>query len=189
MKLFSGKSLEQLIRANIKFVDKKFVTIQNKGKNMKKIIIAVILICSVIAFSGFAFATEHATKEECVAMCKKAAKMVEEKGLDATLKAINDKNGPFVWKDTYVFALSTKSGGVLAHPLKSKLIGKNLMGLKDVDGVLMFVEFLKAGNSKAGEGWVDYKWPKPGEKKPSKKETFVYKVKGQDVSMCAGVYE
>lgn len=156
---------------------------------MKKIIIAVLLICAVVACSGFAFASEHATKDECIAMCKKAAAMVADKGLDATLKAVADKNGPFVWKDTYVFALDPTTGGTLAHPMKPGLVGKDLMGLKDVNGVMIFVEFLKIGKSDSGEGWVSYMWPKPGEKKPSKKASYIYRAKGQKVSFGAGIYE
>ena len=29
--------------------------------------------------------------------------MVKEQGAEAAFKALNDKNGPFVWKDSYVF--------------------------------------------------------------------------------------
>ena len=69
------------------------------------------------------------------------------------------------------------------------LVGKDLMGLKDVNGVMIFVEFLKIGKSDSGEGWVSYMWPKPGEKKPSKKASYIYRAKGQDVSFGAGIYE
>jgi len=157
---------------------------------MKKLlsVTLILLAFTLLVFSSPATAGDKATKEECVSMCKKAAAMVKEKGLEATLKAINDPHGPFVWKDTYVFALSTADGKTLAHPFKPGLIGKNLMGVKDINGVMLFAEFLKIGKSKAGEGWVEYMWPKPGEKKPSKKVTYIYKVPGQEVSFGAGVY-
>ena len=156
---------------------------------MKKIIIAALLVCSVIAFSGLSFASDNATKDECISMCKKASAMVAEKGLDATLAAINDKNGPFVWKDTYVFAMDSATGAVSGHPIKPGLVGKDLMGLKDIKGTMIFVEFLKAAKSASGEGWVNYMWPKPGEKKPSQKASYMYQAKGQKVFFGAGVYE
>ena len=156
---------------------------------MKKILIATLLVCSMIAFSGFAFASGSATKDECVSKCKMAAKMVEGKGADAAFAVINAKTGPFVWKDTYVFALDSETGIILAHPIKPALIGKELMALKDVNGTMIFVELLKAAKSASGEGWVNYMWPKPGEKSPSKKATYVYKVPGQNVAVCAGIYE
>jgi len=115
--------------------------------------------------------------------------MVKAKGLDAALAEISNPKGPFVWKDSYVFAIDSKTGTVLAHPYKPGLVGKNLLGVKDVHGVMFFAEFVKVSNSSAGEGWVDYMWPKPGEKKPSPKETYVLKVPGQNVSVAAGIYK
>ncbi len=156
---------------------------------MKRILIATLLVCSMIAFSGLAFADDAATKEECVAMCKKAAAMITEKGVDAGLAEVGNPKGQFVWKDSYVFALSTKNGQTLAHPIKPGLVGKNLMAVKDVNGVMLFAEFLKVGKSASGEGWVSYMWPKPGEKKPSQKHAYIYKVPGQEISMGAGIYE
>jgi cytochrome c len=53
---------------------------------------------------------------------------------------------------------------------------------------LLFKEFVEVAKSK-GEGWVDYMWPKPGEKAPSKKLSYIYRVPGKDVFVGAGVYE
>ena len=156
---------------------------------MKKLLIATLLVCSMIAFNDLAFAGDSASKDECVSMSKKAAALVAEKGADAAFKTINTNPGPFVWKDTYIFALDSETGVILAHPIKPALIGKNLMALKDVEGTMIFVELLKAAKSPTGEGWVNYMWPKPGEKKPSKKATYVYKVPGQNIAIAAGIYE
>ena len=158
-------------------------------KTMKRILIATLLVCSILAFSGLSFAGDVATKDECVAMCKKAAAMITKKGVDAGLAEVGNPKGQFVWKDSYVFALSTKNGNTLAHPLKPGLIGKNLMGVRDINGVMLFAEFLKVGQSASGAGWVSYMWPKPGEKKPSPKNAYIFKVPGHDISMGAGVYE
>jgi cytochrome c len=156
---------------------------------MMKRIFALLFVFSVgIFLSGLAVAGDKATKEECVAKCKEAAAMVKEKGLEATLQTINDKNGPFVWKDTYVFCLDLNKTCNIAHPIKPKLIGKNLTAAKDAGGKLFFAEFINVAKDK-GEGWVSYMWPKPGEKNPSPKITYVYKVPGEDVAMLAGIYE
>lgn len=53
---------------------------------------------------------------------------------------------------------------------------------------MFFVEFINIAKEK-GEGWVSYWWPKPGEKKPASKVTYVYKVPGANYLMAAGVYE
>lgn len=156
---------------------------------MRKVFTASLLVCIMITFGSLAFAGGNATKDECVSMCKKAAKMIEEKGAEATYKALNDKTGPFVWKNSYVFALDSENGKILAHPMKPGLVGKDLMALKDINGTMIFVELLKAAQSPSGDGWVNYMWPKPGEKTPSKKASYVYKVPGQHIALGAGVYE
>ena len=68
--------------------------------------------------------------------------------------------------------------------MKPGLVGRDLMGLKDINGVMIFVEFLKIGKSNSEEGGVSYMWPKPG-----KKASYIYRVKGQKVSFGAGIYE
>ncbi len=156
---------------------------------MKKMLLMVSLVSFfMICFIGTAVSAEKATKEECMAKCKQAADMAEAKGLEATLAAIMDKNGPFVWKDTYVFCIDIDKKANIAHPIKPKLIGKNLMHVKDVNKKLFFAEFVNTAKGQ-GSGWVDYMWPKPGEKKPSPKATYVYKVPGKSVLMAAGIYE
>jgi len=155
---------------------------------MKKGFVCLLALSLMVCFSGFAVAGEKATKAECVAKCEEAAAMVKKIGLQATLDKIMDKNGPFVWKDTYIFCLDLKKQCNIAHPIKPKLIGKNLMAAKDVNGKTFFAEFINVAKSK-GNGWVGYKWPKPGEKKPSPKVAYVHKVPGMDVAMLAGIYE
>ncbi|MCG8686609.1 MAG: cache domain-containing protein [Desulfobacterales bacterium] len=155
----------------------------------RRIVKQFIYFCLLsFCLAAFAHAADKATKEECVLKSKEAADVVTNEGLDAALAQINDPNGPFVWKDTYVFAISLDEGKVIAHPIKPKLIGKMLTGLKDVNGKMFFVEFLNVAKEK-GEGWVSYMWPKPGEKKPSPKNSYVYRVPGQNAVFLAGVYE
>lgn len=155
---------------------------------MKKIIASIFVFLFSICFVGFAAAGENATKEECMAKCKQAAQLVKEQGLDIALQKLNDRNGEFVWKDTYVFAMDIDEVTLIAHPIKPKLIGKKLAGMKDINGKMFFVEFTKVAKS-PGAGWVSYMWPKLGEKKPSPKISYIYRVPGEQVAMGAGIYE
>jgi signal transduction histidine kinase len=135
----------------------------------------------------FSIAQEKATKEECMAKCKEVAALIKEAGVDAAVAKVQDAKGPYVWKDTYVFVMDM-DGKILAHPATPNLVGKTLSGLKDVNGKMFVNEYLAIATT-AGEGWVDYMWPKPNEKTPSKKLTYVYKVPGQQFMVCAGIYE
>ena len=154
---------------------------------MKKALM-VYLVVGLVFLSLPVVAVEKATEAECIAKCKAAAALIQEQGLDAALTQLSDKNGPFVWKDTYVFTIDLDKKTVLAHPIKPALVGKNLVGIKDINGKMFFAEFINVAKQK-GEGWVNYMWPKPGEKKPSPKKTYVYKVPGQPVAVAAGIYE
>lgn len=146
------------------------------------------LFCVCFLFSSPVMAEEKATKEECIAKTKEAAALVKEIGLPAVLEKLNDPQGPFVWKDTYVFCINSETGVMLAHPVTPKLIGKMLKGIKDSKGKMFFIQFINMGNDH-GEGWVSYMWPKPGEPSPSPKISYVYKVPGEDALMIAGIYE
>lgn len=150
-----------------------------------RLVVSVFMVVFVSVSCGWA---ETATKEECIAKTKEAGALAASEGGDAAFAKVNDPKGPFVWKDSYVFALDMATGMVAAHPIKPKLIGKKLTGLKDIKGKMFFVEFIKVGKEK-GEGWVSYWWPKPGEKKPSPKNTYVYRVPDTNILMLAGVYE
>jgi len=154
----------------------------------KNMLYSMVVVMAVLAFAVYAGAGDKATKDECVAKAKEAAKLVQDAGVEEALNQVNDKTGPFVWKDTYVFVLDLDSTKIAAHPIKPNLIGKNLMALKDVNGKMFFAEFVNTAKN-GGEGWVSYMWPKPGEKKPSPKVTYVYRVPGANMVMLAGVYE
>jgi len=147
----------------------------------------VVLIFGLILAAGAL--ADNATKDECVAKTKEAAQMVLDKGLDEAVKAINDKNGTFVWKDTYVFMMDL-DGKMLAHPMNATLIGKSLLENKDKGdpGKLLFKEFVELAKGK-GEGWVDYMWSNPGDAKPRKKISYIYRVPGKDLLVGAGIWE
>ena len=132
------------------------------------------------------FAQEQATKEECVARCKIAAELIQKIGQEEAVEKINDKDGPFVWKDTYVFVFDG-SGKILAHPFP-KAIGKVLIDRKDSNGKLYFREFIQVANTK-GEGWVRYTHPKVKGGPPVAKISYILKVPGENVIVGAGIWE
>ena len=158
---------------------------------MKKIIFLNLILVSALSFINYSFAedkADKATKDECISKCKEAAKIVQEKGLEEVIKQVNNPKGQFVWKDTYAFLINLENGQVIAHPTNPVLIGKDLANMKDQNGKLFFYDLVETAKTKS-EGWVDYVWPKPGEKIPSKKNVFAYKIPGTNTAVFAGVYE
>ena len=160
---------------------------------MKKfMMIALIALVGSFLAGNVIASDDAATKEECIAKCKEAADMIAKDGLEAAVAEIGKKDGKFVWKDTYVFLMDL-NGKMLAHPMSPALTEKeNLLGVPDKNTEkpkMIFEEFVNMAKSEKGEGWVDYLWPRPGEETPSLKETYVFRVPGQDVFTGAGIYK
>ncbi len=155
---------------------------------LRKMVVAYVTLVLVV-FSAQSVLAANATREESEAKVQGAVKMANDAGLDAVVAEIGKTDGQFVWKDSYVFAIAGDEAVTLAHPFKPKLVGKNLAHVKDINGVLLFSEFANIGKSASGKGWVDYMWPRPGEKKPSSKHTYCERVKGKNITVCAGYYE
>jgi hypothetical protein len=153
-------------------------------KSIFTLAIAVIL---TTCFAALVWA-QGATKEEVVAKCRAAAKLIQEKGLEAAGKTIGDKQGPFVWKDSYVFLMDL-DGKMLAHPIKPELTKQaTLINVKDTDGKPLFMEFIEVAGKK-GSGWVNYMWPKPGQEKPVPKTSYIYRVPDTPYFVGAGIYQ
>lgn len=79
---------------------------------MKKTVLLLLSSIITLIFSTTGFCGDKATPKEVVAKVTEAVNLIAKKG-EKAYPMIRDKNGPFVWKDTYVF-VSTLDGRVLA---------------------------------------------------------------------------
>ncbi|MGD1015502.1 MAG: methyl-accepting chemotaxis protein [Roseiarcus sp.] len=84
----------------------------------------------------------------------------------------------------YVF-VSTFDGVMIAHP-KADLVGKNTLDQQDADGKYLFRDIAAAG--KAGSGFVEYEWVKPGATQPSHKISYVLGIPEWGWSVGGGLY-
>ncbi|MFO7751597.1 MAG: cache domain-containing protein [Desulfobacteraceae bacterium] len=154
---------------------------------MKRIYLVSFLAFLFCLPSFPASADDSATKEECVVKCREAAAMINSKGVEKASGVIGDPDGPFVWKDSYVFLMDLK-GKMIAHPFKPELTKKDhCLLITDPTDKALFVHFVNLARSK-GEGWVEYMWPKPLKNTPRKKMTYIYRVPEHDLFVGAGVY-
>ena len=154
---------------------------------MKKTIAIMMTIAFVIGLGGLALAEDKVTPQEIVDKVRDAAKLIGEKG-DSAFVAIKDKNGPFMWKNNYLFVLSY-DGTMLMHPVVAKLEGRNMSKIKDIKGKLFNIEMVQIAQSEKGEGWLDYYWPKPGTKEPVLKVGFVKAVPGKSMFVGSGMWD
>lgn len=150
----------------------------------------VMIWCMVLLMGlhQVADAREKGSADEAVALVKKAGSFLKENGKEKLLTEINNMAPAFVSKDLYLFAYGTNGDGVnLAHGANKKMIGKNMLELRDADGVYIVKKFLEAANSKAGNGWVDYKWTNPKTGALEAKSTYVERF--GDIIIGCGIYK
>lgn len=61
----------------------------------------------------------------------------------------------------------------IMHTAKPELEGKPLDSIKDTQGKLLFIEFVRIAQANPNGGYVDYYWPKPGYSDPVFKVSYV----------------
>ena len=91
------------------------------------------------------------------------------------------------YDDTNYFWINNYQPAMVMHPIKPALEGKDLTNNKDPDGTPLFVEMVDVVK-KFGEGYVPYKWPKPGSDKPVDKIAYVKGFNQWQWIIGSGVY-
>jgi cytochrome c len=154
---------------------------------MKKKILILFLFAFLFSISGFSAQTsESDDSQKLVALVDKAAALVEKKGKEA-FPDLKKKDGEWFKGEQYVF-VDSMEGIILVNPPNPAIEGQDL--LKDAAAKTVFELLLDTAKTK-GSGWVEYMWPKPGESTPSKKKSYIRKVKMPDGTMVivgSGMY-
>ena len=129
-------------------------------------------------------AAERATKDEAVAMVKKAVTAIKSNS-EKSYADITTKGGPFTDRDLYIVVYKT-DGVVLAHGQNEKLVGTNQKENKDPDGKPFVQERIELAK-KGQPFWQDYKFTDPLTKKVEPKQMYCEPL---DVTaVCGGVYK
>ena len=145
------------------------------------------LAAAAALFAGVAYpasGTQFATKDEAVAMVKKAVAFIEQSGPDKAYVEFDKKGGPFTDRDLYVVVYGL-DGKVLAHGSNAKLIGKEMIDAQDVDGKYFVKERTELAR-KQPSFWQDYKFVNPVTKKVEPKQMYCQRV--GETAVCAGIY-
>jgi len=94
--------------------------------------------------------------------------LTEEQAKTQALNAVESLR----YNNDHYYWINDFSPTMIMHPIKPKLVGKNVGGVKDPDGTALFIDMVNIVRAK-GEGFVPYKWPKPGVDVPVDKISFV----------------
>ena len=150
---------------------------------MKKVCVVILTIFLAVSF---AYAQgQFGTADEAKTLMEKAVAYLKANGKDKAFEAFNNKKGDFVNKDLYIFVLDL-NGKILSHGANEKLIGKDLMAIKDKNGQLFIKKMVDLANA-AGKGEVEYYWDNPVTKQVAAKVSILEKV--GDVIVACGYYK
>lgn len=152
---------------------------------MSKLFKLMALVLLALGLQRSVMAQERGTADQAMAMVRKAADYLKANGRDKAFAAFNDPKGQFRDRDLYIMVYDMK-GFNLAHGANPKLIGKDLIQLRDPNGIFLIKEFVETAKSK-GSGWINYQWPNPVTQAVEAKSTYVEKV--DDLIIGCGIYK
>jgi len=127
------------------------------------------------------------TAAEATAMVEKAIAHIKKVGRDKAFADFSSKQAPWVDRDLYVVVYDMK-GKVLAHGANEKMIGKDVIELRDNDGkyfVKERVEMMSKGPE--AKGWQDYKFMNPVSKAIEPKSMYLRRY--EDLIVGCGIYK
>lgn len=148
---------------------------------------ALLSLSLSVALCGLACAADGgATKEQAVAMVKKGVGFIKATPHEKAYADISDKgNTGFHEQDLYLVVYGL-DGTVKAHGANAKMIGRNLIDLKDIDGKPFVKERVEMAQKQASF-WQDYKFTNPENKKIEPKSMYCEKL--DDTVVCGGIYK
>ncbi len=145
-----------------------------------------LIVAAAFGLSCHAVAKEgNANPEEATLMVKKGVAFLKANGKDKGYAEISNKGGQFNDRDLYLVVYGL-DGVVRAHGANEKMIGKNLLEFKDVDGKPFVKERVELAQAK-GTFWQDYKFTNPVSKKIEPKSAYCERL--EQVVVCGGIYK
>jgi cytochrome c len=160
--------------------------LKRSGNIMKNFFIfaSLTVFLYVGCFAGFAQAGDQGTKDEAVAMVKKAIEFIKANGNEKAFEEISNPKGKFVDRDLYVVVYDMNAK-CLAHGQKASMVGKELIDFKDTDGKEFYKERVELMKKQA-TAWQDYKFMNPVSKEIEPKSMYLERT--GDLIVGCGVY-
>lgn len=152
----------------------------------RKQFLSISIACMAVAASLPVQAQERGTKDEARALVEAAVAHVKKVGAEQAFKEFQADKTTWMKKDLYVFAYDMQ-GNCRALVANDKMVGKNLLEMKDPNGKFIIKEFIATVSSQ-GAGWISYDFADPVTKKMGSKTSYVQKLPGFDGFVGVGVY-
>ncbi|CAK0758608.1 Histidine kinase [Gammaproteobacteria bacterium] len=128
---------------------------------------------------------EYASAAEAEAMAAKAITHIRQVGAEKAYADFTARDPAFIDRDLYVVVYDF-TGRPVAHGMNPKMVGKNLMEMKDPDGKAFVRERVDLARSQ-GHFWQDYKFTDPLTKKILPKSMYCERL--EETAVCVGIYK
>jgi len=150
-----------------------------------------------IAALVMAFGASHATAQsknaskgtaaEATTMVQKAIAHIKKVGREKAFGDFDSNAGAFTDRDLYVVVYDMK-GKVLAHGANEKMIGREVIELRDSDGKYFVKERVEMmSRSPEAKGWQDYKFMNPVTRQIEPKSMYLQR--HEDLIVGCGIYK
>ena len=146
--------------------------------------ICLLLLVASFAIARPSSAADYGTKEQAVAMVEKAISYMKANGKEKTIAAINSHDPQFIDRDLYV-VIYDMNGKNVAHGGNPRMVGKNLIDIKDKDGKYFMRERIEIARSKE-KGWQEYWFVNQVSTRIEKK--IMYVEKADNLIFGCGIY-
>jgi len=155
-----------------------------KTQGIKQWAVALLALATAGA-SLAATSSQQATADEAVAMVKKGVAFIKANGKDKAYAEITSKEGRFRDRDLYLVVYGL-DGKVWAHGQNTRMVGKVVIDLRDIDGKEFVRERVALAKAKP-TFWQDYKFTNPVSKKIEPKQMYCERL--DDTVVCGGIYK
>lgn len=139
----------------------------------------------LLPFALSAGAAETATPAEAEALVRKAVAAIKANGAEKVFEEVTNGKA-YKDRDLYVFIYDL-NGKCVAHGANPKLVGKDLIGMKDPDGKPLIKMLVDVAKDK-GKGWTDtVKFRNPVTDKIQARVNYIERV--GDYAVGSGVFK
>ena len=153
-------------------------------KHLSRFAGLVLLAAGLLASS--AHAQQPASREEAVAIVKRAAAYLKANGRQSALDEFNNPKGQFIDRELYIVVLDF-DGLSLANGKNQKMVGKRLLELRDQHGRSFAKDAIEVAKS-TGQGWLaPFEFVNPVTHKMESKTVYVERA--GDLVVLSGVYK
>lgn len=155
-----------------------------KKKNLAFAILAVAILSTTLLVYFVNQNEQNQRQTEIKKLVEDAVTLIENNGENAFTE-LRQEGTTWFHDDTYVFVWMT-NGIRIVYPPDPSGEGQNMSTLIDPTGKEIGKQFIEIALNEDGEGWIDYKWPKPGETQPSDKQTYIKKATYDEQTYLVG---